>query len=305
MRTEWLKFFLEVSKTGSLRTAANNLYITQPALGTAIRSLEKELGYPLFIRSHSGMQLTSYAVATLPLIEAILSNLKACEEIKKTYLDTHLHDIAGTLNIATVPTIGTGILPQLILSFVQSHPKLKLVIMENNSDLVMRQILSGQSDLGFFVTFDENNVSDEYGIELLWQERLYAFMRKDNLLSTKTSISLKTLQKYPLAILSYEDKDFSVRDALFTELEDAPNIVFRSNNHNLLTNYVLSTDCIGLTHIAHVFDKNTNILLSPAVSLVPIKNCPISKFVAFYRKDSPKIESIRLFIQALLEFVYQ
>lgn len=83
MRIEYLKFFLEVAKTGSLRTAANNLYITQPALGSAISSLEKELGYPLFIRTHTGMQLTPYAMDTIPIVQTILANVDACNEIKK------------------------------------------------------------------------------------------------------------------------------------------------------------------------------------------------------------------------------
>ena len=71
MRVEWLKFFLDIAKTGSLRASANNLYITQPALGSAITSLEKELGYPLFTRTRSGMQLTEQAVATIPLVWSI------------------------------------------------------------------------------------------------------------------------------------------------------------------------------------------------------------------------------------------
>ena len=128
MRVEWLKFFLDIAKTGSLRASANNLYITQPALGSAITSLEKELGYPLFIRTRSGMQLTEQAVETIPLVQNILANLEACNEIKTNYLNSSPQTITGALNIVTIPTIGTGIMPDFISSFAQNYPDIELVI---------------------------------------------------------------------------------------------------------------------------------------------------------------------------------
>lgn len=303
MRIEWLKFFLDIAKTGSLRASANNLFITQPALGAAISSLEKELGYPLFIRTHAGMQLTTYAMDTIPLAQNILSNLDACNEIKRNYLNTNQNNMTGSLNIVTVPTIGTGIMPTLISSFAQDYPNIELVIMETNSTLGMTLVFSGQSDVGFLVIMDEEAFCEEYVSEFLWQEKLYAFMRKDNLLAKKQSVSLKTLRNFPLAIMSYEQNDFSVDEELFSDYGGAPKIVFRSNSHKLLQNYVLSTDCVGLTHFAHIIEQDANKIFSSATAYIPVSNCPISKFIALYRKDNPKYPIIRLFIDALLQTV--
>ncbi len=305
MRIEWFKFFLDVAKTGSLRTSANHLYITQPALGAAITSLEKELGYPLFVRTHSGMQLTEYARQTIPLVQNILDNLESCNEIKKQYLQSAKNDITGSLNIATVPTIGIGIMPVLVSNFAQKFPNIELVIMETNSTLGMNQVLDGKSDVGFLVVSDEKNSHTDYSTELLWQERLYAFMRKDNALAQKQSISLKTLRKCPLAILSYEQDDFSVSDALFRDYGGALKIVFRSNSHKLLQNYVLNTDCIGLTHFAHVIERESNQVMLPGTVYIPVNHCPTSKFVAFYHKNNPKAPLIRLFIDALQQTIQQ
>ena len=55
MRTEWLNYFLDIAKSGSLHLSAEKFYISQPALGKAIASLERELGYPLFNRTSSGI----------------------------------------------------------------------------------------------------------------------------------------------------------------------------------------------------------------------------------------------------------
>ena len=302
MRLEHLKFFLEVSKTGSLRTAANNLYITQPALGSAISSLEKELGYPLFIRTHTGMQLTPYAMDTIPIVQTILANVDACNEIKRNYLTSSKNTITEALNIVTIPSIGTGILPKLISTFAQNYPYIKLVILEMNSTFAMNQLILGQCDLAFIVVLDEGDFCSDYTAELLWQEPLYAFMRKDNDLAKKRSISLKSLIDYPLAIMSYEQNDLSVDDELFSQYGNA-NIAFRTNNYHLLNNYVLNTDCIGLIHFAHTIEDFSNKLFSPDVAYIPIKGCPISKFIALYQKDNPKIKTIQLFIDELRQII--
>lgn len=304
MRVEWLKFFLDIAKTGSLRASANNLYITQPALGSAITSLEKELGYPLFIRTRSGMQLTEQAVETIPLVQNILANLEACNEIKTNYLNSSPQTITGALNIVTIPTIGTGIMPDFISSFAQNYPDIELVIIESNSVTGMEQVLNGKSDVGFLVVLDEE-LHDGYVSEFLWQERLYAFMRNDNSLAKKKSVSLKTLCKHPLAIMSYEQDDFSVNDALFHGYNDTVKIAFRSNNHKLLHNYVLGTDCIGLTHFAHTSDFNAQSMMQSGISVIPVKDLPYSKFIAFYKKEHPKYPLIRLFIDALLQSIAQ
>lgn len=73
MRLEQLQYFLEISKTGSIRKAADNLFISSPALSTALQNLEKELGFPLFKRQHSGVVLTSYGKKALAITQQIIS----------------------------------------------------------------------------------------------------------------------------------------------------------------------------------------------------------------------------------------
>ena len=55
---ELYKVFYTVAKCGSLTKAAEELYISQPAISQAIKQLENELGTPLFNRVHKGMELS-------------------------------------------------------------------------------------------------------------------------------------------------------------------------------------------------------------------------------------------------------
>lgn len=55
MTFQQLHYLLEVHKTGSVSKAAENLFVSRPSVSLSISSLEEELGYPIFIRSQSGL----------------------------------------------------------------------------------------------------------------------------------------------------------------------------------------------------------------------------------------------------------
>ena len=68
MTLKQLRYVIEVAQRGSINEAAKNLYISQPSLSSAIRDLEKELGFEIFLRgskgisiSAEGMEFLSYA----------------------------------------------------------------------------------------------------------------------------------------------------------------------------------------------------------------------------------------------------
>jgi len=58
MDTKILRYFMKVASLHSVSKAAEQLFITQPALSRYIARLEKEIGVPLFIRQGKRMALT-------------------------------------------------------------------------------------------------------------------------------------------------------------------------------------------------------------------------------------------------------
>ena len=55
---ELYKVFYYVAKNKNLSKAANDLFISQPAVSQALKKLEEELGIKLFYRTKTGMNLT-------------------------------------------------------------------------------------------------------------------------------------------------------------------------------------------------------------------------------------------------------
>ena len=58
MTIQQLQYVLEVYRAGSVSQAAKNLFVGQSSVSVSITNLEKELGYPVFIRSKNGVALT-------------------------------------------------------------------------------------------------------------------------------------------------------------------------------------------------------------------------------------------------------
>ncbi len=73
MHLQQLRQFCEVAKKGSLTRAAEDLYVSQPALSKTIKSLENELGFPLFLRNGKNLELNENGKLYLERIERGLS----------------------------------------------------------------------------------------------------------------------------------------------------------------------------------------------------------------------------------------
>ena len=84
-----LKYAIAVVGQNSLNEAAKMLFISQPSLSSAIRSLEKEIGFDIFIRSKTGITLTvkgaefiGYAKSVMEQYELLDANYIAQTKVK-------------------------------------------------------------------------------------------------------------------------------------------------------------------------------------------------------------------------------
>lgn len=59
MTLQQLKYVTAIADSGSVSSAAKNLYISQPSLSSAVKELEEEVGFSLFLRSNRGVVVTA------------------------------------------------------------------------------------------------------------------------------------------------------------------------------------------------------------------------------------------------------
>jgi DNA-binding transcriptional LysR family regulator len=72
MRTEQLEYVAAVARFGSFRRAAAELHISQPALSTTVRNLERELGVQILERGRSGARVSQAGRELLAHVTAVI-----------------------------------------------------------------------------------------------------------------------------------------------------------------------------------------------------------------------------------------
>ena len=93
MQLKHIEYFVETSNYRSFNEAAKNLFISQPSLSAAIATLEKELGFKLFIRTKHGIELSTAGKLILPEAKQMLS------------IQRHWSTLAQKLSIIDEPLI--------------------------------------------------------------------------------------------------------------------------------------------------------------------------------------------------------
>ena len=113
-----LKAFIAVADSGSFSLAAEQLFLTQPAISKRVSALENELEARLFDRIGRSVSLTEAGQALLPRARNILLNL----EDSVRALSNLSGEVHGTLRFGTSHHIGLRRLPPVLKAFVQAYP---------------------------------------------------------------------------------------------------------------------------------------------------------------------------------------
>ena len=83
MTLQQLKYVITISKSGSMHTAADELFITQPNLSKAIKDLELEMGITIFNRTNKGVLLTDDGTKFLSYARQVVEQANLLEDIYK------------------------------------------------------------------------------------------------------------------------------------------------------------------------------------------------------------------------------
>jgi len=144
MHTGQLTGFVEIARRRRLGRAANELFITQPALTARIQRLEAELGVPLFLRTPAGMRLTDPGRAFLPYARRALD---AIDEGRRVVAELAA-GTAGHLAIGAAPAVGTYVLPALLKRFADEHPRVRLTVRTGHSEEILGMVLADDVEIG-------------------------------------------------------------------------------------------------------------------------------------------------------------
>ncbi len=141
-----LRTFREVAETLNFTKAAERLHLTQSAVSHQIRTLEHDLGEPLFIRAKRGVRLSDAGIVALDHARRILDEAEALKE----RLAGGEHTPVGRVRAAAATQAFVHLFAPLFESFMRTHPWVEVSFRSTAStDQTIADIQSGAADVGF------------------------------------------------------------------------------------------------------------------------------------------------------------
>ncbi|MEW6472457.1 MAG: LysR substrate-binding domain-containing protein [Actinomycetota bacterium] len=138
-----LRTFLTLAATGSVRVAAERLFVTQPAVSAALASLQQEVGVALVTREGRGLRLTpageafaDYARRALGLLDEGMAAAVTAAEPER-----------GRLRLAAVTSAGERLAPSLLAGFVARHPGVDVSLEVGNRRRVWDLLAHHEADV--------------------------------------------------------------------------------------------------------------------------------------------------------------
>ncbi|MEK3719990.1 LysR family transcriptional regulator [Paenibacillus sp. FSL H8-0034] len=198
---EWYRVFYKIAMTGSFSKAADELYITQPAVSYAVKQLENRLGSKLFFRTYKGVKLTHEGEVLFRYIEKAYHFIEAGEKEIASIHELH----SGEITIGASDTLCKHFLLPHVERFHHDYPFVKLRVTNRTTQETIDLLKQGRVDFGIVnLPIEDKQLQVQEALEL--QDTFVA--GKDYLALAQAPITMERLITYPLLLL---EKGSSIR----------------------------------------------------------------------------------------------
>ncbi|MDO6591739.1 LysR family transcriptional regulator [Loktanella sp. D2R18] len=173
MDIELARTFLAVVETGSFLDAADKVHVTQSTVSMRIKTLEEQLGHPVFERSKTGAKLTP---AGLHFQRHAITLVRTWTQAK---LDAALPaELYASLEIGAVPSLWDGFLIEAMPTLQESLPNVAIKATWANTEDLNRQIEDGALDLA--IMYRPRNAMGLVALQLFEDELVLVSSDKDD-----------------------------------------------------------------------------------------------------------------------------
>lgn len=206
MDSKKLEILMTAADLGSFTKASEVVGYTQSGLTHMMDALEKEIGFPLLQRNHSGIQLTEQGVQLMPAIREFLQ--------ANANLENRIREIAErkteVIRIAAYASIAMHWMPELLYRFRRLCPEATVDLRMVDHALEPFELLeSGQTDV-IFASRQNYGCCDWIP---LYNEKMYAILPKDYPLNGRKEFPLEEFTDKEF-LMPYGRFDIDVKAAL-------------------------------------------------------------------------------------------
>lgn len=289
MKIIQFRYFQAVCRSMSFTKAADELYVSQPAVSTAIRDLEDEFGIRLFNRQNNSLSLTDDGKWLL----------EKCDNLLKEFdsIETQLHLLSkqhNYLRVGIAPMIGNYYFFTTLHSFMKKYPLAKTEIMEAGSLELREAVMNNIVDIGVVILNDlppnKCNTLKLYDCELVF------CVSKGHPLANKKTISFAELSNEKIILLKEDSYQNTLIKSKFKEANSGLNVLLHSNQLSSVKKMIYQGNC-GAFLFKAVADDDANLVavsldlpLFLEVGLIWLKNQKVypdmQNFISYVRQNS-------------------
>ncbi len=286
------QIFYTVAKHGSFSQAANELYISQPAISKSIQKLEKSLDTTLFIRSSRGVTLTEDGKLLYEHIAAAFSSIHEGELCLKRNRELE----TGQIHIGVSTTLCKHIMLPLLQTFVRENPHTTVTINCLSSSETALRLSDNTLDVGLIVETTASKPLDFMPLKQLSYSFVASPTYLENLqLREKVNYQESKSNIFQVATLMLMDQGNISRqhaEHYFREYAIATGQILETSNMELLVEFAK----IGLGIACVIRDFVEKDIKNGTLLEIPLEKEISSRTVGFaYSKDSTYNSSVEKF----------
>lgn len=291
---ELYRVFNTVAKCGSLTKAAQELFISQPAVSQSIKQLEGQLGVTLFNRTHRGMELS--AAGGKLIFKKVDEALRLLDEAESTFTDQKTTD-AATIRIGATDAIFYYILADKIAKYNSKYPSVKFELISSTSPYTISQLKEGKCDVAFVNLPIEDDEVKFYGTVAYLNDIFIAGERFSDLKGDP--IPIKRLQELPILMIEENTVARHALSAFMDNLGVRLNPDIEVANWDLMIKFAvkgMGVGCVPREYCKKEMDEGTlfEVPITPSlpvrgVGIALAKHVPLSfalkEFIAMFNKE--------------------
>ena len=223
--------FHEVAKFKSFSRAAENLFVSQPAVSKHIRQLEQKLGMGLIRRGRGGFDLTEAGEILFKQTHKISNHLLEIESV----LDNLKKDHHGVLKIGTTESYSKCLMPKLLSGFQTSYPSIKITLEVGNSEEIEKGLLDYKNDIGLIGLA---KASSKFESVPFLKEELVLIVSLDHPLGKRKAVSLKEIEGYPFIIRAKGSTTRRILFHAYEEFDIHPSLLIEAGSSEFIKQWV-------------------------------------------------------------------
>lgn len=300
MTLQQLTYLVKVAECGNITDAAEQLYISQPSLSTAIRNLEKEMGVTAFNRTKKGVTVTRDGEELLSFARMLLEQ---ADIMKEHFGVAEKRDPKFSVSCQHY-SFAVNAFVDVVNEF--DADKYSFILRETQTGEIIDDVAQGKSEIGILYLSEHNEEvitkllkKNELVFEELFVADPHVFLCKDHPLAGKGMITLEDLMPYPYLVFEQGERNSFYFSEEFISMLDFPkNIQVR--DRATLFNLVIGLN--GFTVSSGVIDEKLNgssIIARPLamdcymrIGVVKKNNVLLSRYASYYLEVLRKHVSI-------------